>query len=225
MERVSSRIKINVESLSDLIFGLALSIGSIFLLGNSSTNRWTVLSNLVAFGFSFLILVIIWARYKRTVSVLHVETGLILELNIAMLFLVAIEPYLFNLLLSGASLSNFSFSNPPPEITDFTSQLYAIDIGSIYLILGTLTYAVIRNQGLNRTEALHPTLLRSLKQSMHAQLTESLLFLISAFPVFWTYHILPGVPIRLSFWGLSFIASSISRIVGIALQKSGQLKS
>jgi hypothetical protein len=147
------------------------------------------------------------------------ETGLILQLNVAILFLVAVEPYIFNLLISGASLNNFTLTNPPPKITDFTSQLYAVDIGTIYLILGVLTYAVIHDQNLKRTEALHPALLRSFKQSMYGQLTESSLFLISALPIFWTYHIpsLPGLPIRLGFWGLSFAGSSISRIVQIAL--------
>ncbi|MGD0424901.1 MAG: hypothetical protein ABSA92_15810 [Candidatus Bathyarchaeia archaeon] len=43
------RIRISVESLSDLIFGLALSIGAISLIGNTSTDPQVVLSNLLLY--------------------------------------------------------------------------------------------------------------------------------------------------------------------------------
>ena len=211
------RIKIGVESLSDMIFGLALSIGAIFLIGNNSTDPKVVLSNLIAFCFSFLILVIIWVRYKRTVSVLRVETGLMLELNIAMLFFVAIEPYLFNLLAAGASLSLFWLGKAQPQFSVYTVELYAIDTGSIYLILGILTYVVLREHRLKRIETLHPRIIRSFKQSMYTQLTTCSIFLISALPIFWTYHIpnLPRIPVGLVLWALSFVAAFISRIVRI----------
>ena len=206
------RIKISVESLSDLIFGLALSIGAIFLIGNSSTDPHVVLSNLIAFGFSFLILVLIWVRYKRTISVLRIETAFVLRLNIAMLFFVAIEPYLFNLLVAGASLNIFGLSKTPLEIAGFTAELFAIDIGSIYLILGVLTYVVL-NQILHRTNVPHPTAIRSIKQHMYTQLTTASIFLISAYPVFWTNHIpSPVLPYGLVLWVLSFVVSFISRI-------------
>ena len=200
-----------------MIFGLALSIGAIFLIGNNSTDPNAVLSNLIAFCFSFLILVIIWVRYKRTVSVLRLETGLILELNIAMLFFVAIEPYLFNLLAAGASLNLFWLGQTQPQFSVYTVELYAIDTGSIYLILAILTYVVLREHRLKRIETLHPRIIRSFKQSMYTQLTTCCIFLISAFPIFWAYHIpnLPGVPVGLVLWALSFVASFISRIVRI----------
>jgi uncharacterized membrane protein len=212
------RLKIRIESLSDMIFGLALSIGAIFLIGNNSTDLKVVLSNLIAFCFSFLILVIIWVRYKRTVSVLRVETGLILELNIAMLFFVAIEPYLFNLLAAGASLNVFWLSLTPRETVGFTPELYALDTGSIYLILGILTYVVLREHSLKKIETLHPIIIRSFKQSMYTQLTASAIFLISACPIFWTNYIpiLQGIPVGVALWCLTFVASFISRIVGIA---------
>jgi hypothetical protein len=206
------RIRISVESLSDLIFGLALSIGAIFLVGNSSTDPHVVLSNLITFGFSFLILVLIWIRYKRTISVLRIETASVLRLNIAMLFFVAIEPYLFNLLIAGASLNIFGLGKTPPEVSGFTAELFAIDIGSIYLILGVLTYLVL-NQILHRTNVPHPTVIRSIKQYVYTQLTTASMFLISAYPVFWTNHIPSTVlPYGLALWALSFVVSFISRI-------------
>ena len=210
-------IKIGVESLSDMIFSLALSIGAIFLIRDNSTDPKAVLSNLIAFCFSFLILVIIWVRYKRTVSVLRVETGLILELNIAMLFFVAIEPYLFNLLAAGASLSLFWLGKAQPQFSVYTIELYAIDTGSIYLILGILTYVVLREHRLKRIDTLHPRIIHSFKQSMYTQLTTCSIFLISAFPIFWAYPIpyLPRIPVGLALWALSFVVSFISRIVRV----------
>jgi len=211
------RIKISVESLSDLMFGLALSIGAIFLIGNNSTDLHVVLSNILAFGFSFVILVTIWERYNRTMSVLRIETSLVLRLNFAMLFFVAIEPYLFNLLAAGASLNVFWLSLTPRENVGFTPELYAIDTGSIYLILGILTYVVLREHSLKKIETLPPRLIRSFKQSMHTELTASAIFLISACPIFWTNYIpiLQGIPVGVALWFLTFVASFISRIVGI----------
>lgn len=56
-------------------------------------------TDLLAFGFSSLILINVWNRYTTTMSAMPVEGTLVVRLNMALLFLVTIEPFLFNLLV------------------------------------------------------------------------------------------------------------------------------
>jgi uncharacterized membrane protein len=52
--------KRRIESLSDLIFGLALSIGALTLIGQSMTDFQQVFLSIAFYAFSFLILVSVW---------------------------------------------------------------------------------------------------------------------------------------------------------------------
>jgi len=57
-QEIRSRIpKTRIESLTDLIFGLALSIGTVFLLSKPPLSPTDVITYLLEFGFSFLILI------------------------------------------------------------------------------------------------------------------------------------------------------------------------
>jgi hypothetical protein len=64
-------------------------------------------------------------------SVLPVETSGTRSLNIALLFLVALEPYLFNLLTNTMSFSG-----------DVVSAAFAADLGTIYAILAAFNNTV-----------------------------------------------------------------------------------
>src|SRR5713101_9205266 len=77
------RTKIRIESLSDLVFGLALSIGCVFLIGRVPQTGQDLAANILLFGFSFLILVMTWVGYSRTMAVLPVEVPLALLLNLS----------------------------------------------------------------------------------------------------------------------------------------------
>jgi len=90
------RTRIRIESLSDLVFGLALSIGSVFLIGRVPQTGQDLAANILLFGFSFLILVMTWVGYSRTMAVLPVEVPLALLLNLSS---------------SSASLSNHIYSS------------------------------------------------------------------------------------------------------------------
>ncbi len=52
-----------IEGLSDLIFGLALSIGAIQLLGVPTQSTVQLLTVIGSFGGSFSILIGLWSRY------------------------------------------------------------------------------------------------------------------------------------------------------------------
>ena len=94
-EDTIQRPRPRIQSLSDLIFGLALSIGALNLITSKPADTAALFGSIATFGFSFLILIFVWFRYTEIMSVLPVETTRTRALNTVMLFFVAIEPYLF----------------------------------------------------------------------------------------------------------------------------------
>jgi uncharacterized membrane protein len=122
--------KPRIESLSDLVFGLALSIGAITLVENPPKTSLAIYADVGTFAFSFYILISIWLRYTRIMSVLPLERRRTILSNTLLLFCVAIEPFLFNLLqrpIVGAETSSFLST---------ASTLFALDIGGMMLMLG-----------------------------------------------------------------------------------------
>ena len=89
-----------IQALSDLIFRLALSIGAITLLTQKPSGVTELAVSLGGFGWAFFILALVWFRYTRVMSVLPVETGRMMGANMLLLFLVSVEPYLYNLIQS-----------------------------------------------------------------------------------------------------------------------------
>src|SRR5437879_7741379 len=132
--RLPQRPRPRIESLTDLVFGLALSIGAIILISKQPANPVDLYRPIAGFGFSFLILIQIWFRFTEVMSVLPVQTALTRVLNTILLFLVALEPYLFNILPFFLSPRQ-TFS----ELYDVTSSIYALDIGAIHGILALFT--------------------------------------------------------------------------------------
>jgi hypothetical protein len=53
----SPKIKLRIESLSDLVFGLALSLGSLVLISKPTQTPSDLVSGVMLFGFSFAIVV------------------------------------------------------------------------------------------------------------------------------------------------------------------------
>lgn len=66
--------KVRIEDLTDLVFGLALSIGAIALINRSEDDISDVLTGLFWFTFSFLILISVWISYSRIISRLKIES-------------------------------------------------------------------------------------------------------------------------------------------------------
>ena len=188
-----------IEGLSDLIFGLALSIGGIQLLGSNPKGVDEVTRSLTAFAFSFLILIIVWNRYTTFTSVVQVETIALIRLNILLLFLVAVEPYLFNILQS---------STVPQSLTRDVSVYYAIDIGGMNLVLAYFAELLTRKE----KGVLAAMTIRRFKLHRNALLAVGSIFLISALPPFWEISFL-GLPLRVVLWVLSIPATNAIRNV------------
>lgn len=129
-------MRVRIETLSDLVFGLALSIGSIALVQHIPLSSAELTTDIVQFGFSFLIIVGIWLGYTRIIGILPVETQGTVFLNLALLFCVALEPFLYYVL----------FQTSDPVFLDFVSSAFALDTGAMMGILSSMMYMVIRQE-------------------------------------------------------------------------------
>jgi uncharacterized membrane protein len=99
-----ARPRPRIQSLSDLVFGLALSIGAFALVSSPPATDSGLYRDIATFSFNFVILISLWIRYTRIMSALPIETKKIVLLNTILLFTVSIEPFLFNILrLSNSS--------------------------------------------------------------------------------------------------------------------------
>ena len=169
------KLRIRIETLSDLVFGLALSIGSIALVQHIPQSSADLTTDIVQFGFSFLIIVGIWLGYTRIIGILPVETQGTVFLNLALLFCVALEPFLYYVL----------FSTSDPTFLDFASSAFALDTGAMMALLSSMMYLVVRQEEHGGVRRLRPIGLRNFKVSMVSQIVGAAIFLASTLEVFW----------------------------------------
>ena len=122
-------------------------------------------------------------------SVLPVQTAWTRVLNTILLFLVALEPYLFNILPF--------FLSPPQtfsELYDVASSIYALDIGVIYGILALFTHILASEE----RKLVAPDLLRKYKLSRNLEIVVAIIFLVSAIPQVWVLNV------RYTIWASTF---------------------
>ncbi len=198
-EKERSTPKSRIETLSDLIFGLALSIGALTLIGQCPKQLSEICFRpYVYYAFSFLILISVWYGYTRIMSNVHIETRREVELNILLLFLVSIEPFLFNELNS---------ANLP---TEYVSVLYALDLGGLFSIQALLANSILADK--KRPQHV----LRHFAAVRNGQIVGAAIFFISVLPFFWTLAI-PitdkiTIHLRFVFWIAPLFLRFIRRI-------------
>jgi uncharacterized membrane protein len=186
--------------LTDLIFGLALSIGSVALLSKPPSSPTDVIMNLAGFGFSFLILISIWLRYTNIMSVLPIETSRTMLLNGVMLFLVSIEPYLLSLVLFGSS---------GVAVLIFASETYALDLAGLTSILCLFAHQLT----IEDRKLVEPELLSQYRRIRNIQFVAAVLFAVTALPPFWSWEIL-GTRARFFLWYAILVFTWIGRLRG-----------
>jgi len=160
-----------IQSLSDLIFGLALSISALVLVGHQPSDVQGFFFSLALYGFSFLILINVWRMYSRSTSVLPIETRGIVQLNIVLLFCVSAVPYLFNELFATSG-----------EMAQAVSSTFAADVSAMFFILAFFSNTLAKEE-----KQLVPK--RSLvryKFEKNKNLAMGLLFAVSMLPFFGT---------------------------------------
>jgi len=186
-----------LESLSDLIFGLALSIGALALIGTAPKNFNSLVLSIGYFAFTFLILISVWRSYTSTMSNLRTVTPTVINLNSVLLFLVSIEPFLFNEL----NTANIGAQN--------VSMIYALDLGGLFAIQSFLSASVL-------AEISSPCELREdFTHSRNAQAVASVFFFVSALPFFWILAIPVGsasLQLRFVLWIIPLFMHPIERL-------------
>ena len=204
-----------IQTLSDMIFGMALSIGAVSLLSQKPGSFTAISYSMVSFGFAFLILALVWFRYSKIMSVLPVESSGMVWANMLLLFLVSVEPYLFNLMTVSAY-------NPAPGQLDSgsTTTLYALDLGGLMLILAFFVHELT----VEERRLIPRGLLGGYRLTMYATIIAGSLFLLSALPIFWSVVVIasPVIPVRYVLWCGVWVANMGRRLdVRMTSRKSG----
>ena len=157
-----------------------------------------MLKSIGYFAFSFLILISLWYAYTRAMSNVRIETRADVELNVFVLFLVSIEPFLFNELVA---------SSLPAE---YVSILYAFDLGGLFGLQALLANMIIADK--RRPEKL----LHEYAGRRNAAITNALIFFISTLPFFWSWSIPINsqmhIPLRFVVWIVPLFLQNIRRL-------------
>ena len=181
-----------------MIFGLALSIGALTLIGSAPNNFDNLLKSIGYFAFSFLIIISVWYAYTRAMSNVRVETRGDVELNVFLLFLVSIEPFLFNELV---------VSSLPVE---YVSVLYALDIGGLFSLQAVLANSILTDKSRPKRLLIEYTGRRN------AAITAAVLIFISTLPPFWSWAIPVNgqthIPLRFILWIIPLFIHNIRRL-------------
>lgn len=169
--------------LTDAVFGFALAIGALTLTVANPKTTEDIVGGLLYFCLSFVILVVIWWGTSNLMSKLAPDRPTTIFLNIVLLFFVAIEPYLLNIL-------NFNASLFP-----LTSTLYALDMFFLMGVSAALCHILVKEG----KEKLAPQEIGSFRRSRNNQFVFAGLFLLSALPQFleWTFA---GISLRILLW-------------------------
>jgi len=169
------KVRNRIENLSDLVFGLALSIGSIVLISKLPQSPTDLVMGIEIFGFSFLLVVWIWGSYTAVMTALPLEAPGTYLLNVILLFCVAVEPYLF-----------YVQQEAQRPFLEFAAAVYALDVGAMLFILAGLDRILLSEERRGGLHDLPPARLRRFRWSGVALSIGGAVFVVSALPVFWT---------------------------------------
>jgi hypothetical protein len=147
-----------------------------------------------------------WLRYTRIMSVFPIQTRRVNNLNILLLFCVSIEPFLFNLVRNTpaavAVTDSLTFAGA-------TSQLYALDLGAMFVILGGFSLTLADEE----RKLIPKALIRQYRIEGATLFVCGLIFFISALPPFFTTTLGNATPLRYYLWIIPLVLISIARRV------------
>lgn len=183
-----------------MVFGLALSIGALAVISQTPAEPGQLYFGLFFFAFNFLILVQIWYRYAAIMAALPMETTALVDLNLLLLFAVALEPYLLNL---------FAY-HITAAVGEAASVLYAVDVAGMNAILAAFMHVLAKEE----TPLQPPPTIRRYRVSRNIMAAYVVIFLLSTLPVFWSWT-WSGLPVRVVLWILTlpfgWLVRSIAR--------------
>lgn len=130
--------------------------------------------------------------YTYEMSVLPVETNFVIYLNVLMLILIAIIPYLlYNVEFANSALSMADSS----AIRDYSSSLFAIDLAGILAILSTFSHVI----SIEEKHLVAPQVAKIFQTNRNVQAVLAVVVIASLAPIFWTTTLF-GEPVRLYMW-------------------------
>lgn len=179
-----------IETLADLIFGLSLGIDSIALIPTSSLTPFEMNVRILGFAFAFLFVITAWVIYTTYASVLPMDAAGLTFLNVGLLLLVALIPYLLNSVVIALN-----------TIGDYSSSLFALDLTGILVILATFAQ-ILGHEDNHLVPHDAMPLFRSGRNRMAIL---AVVMLASVAPPLWELRVL-GVPLRLYVWTLPLIS-------------------
>jgi len=191
--------------LSDLIYGLSLSIGAISLvITNSQASSGNDIDrNILEFLFVFLILITSWIIYTSDMSVLPLETRLVTFLNVVLLILVAIIPYLFD-----QAVSRYNTL----DIQSYASALFTFDYaGSLFIMAGFAHLIAQEEKQLVDSDQV----IRFRRIRKRLTILTILVLLSLAVPWDWLFL---GVHVRLLIWCVPIISFWVNRMTTIPIR-------
>src|SRR3989442_10504085 len=128
-------------------------------------------SRILIFSFAFLFLITAWLIYTTYTSGLPVDTLSVTFLNIALLLLVALIPYLLNNVELGDNAA----------IRDYSSSLFALDLSAIFAILAILAHTL----GVQHKRLVPPEAAKLFRNGANRMAVLAILTAISIAPPFW----------------------------------------
>lgn len=180
MQNAEKRPRPRIETLADLIFGVSLGVGSLVLIGELPSSATEINSHIAAFAFTFLILITAWLIYTTYMSVLPIETVVGTFLNVALLLLVALVPYLLN----GVELVNPSLNpSQASSIKDYSSSLFALDLTGILVILATFAHVI----SVEENKLVVPELAVLFRNGRNRMLLLAVVMGVTVLPIFWQF--------------------------------------
>lgn len=196
-ENSERRPRPRIEALSDLVFGLSLSLASIALIISPPSSPSEINNDILAFVFTFILLITAWIKYTSYMSVLPLETRTVTVLNVIMLMSVALVPFLLNVI----ELPNPALTVVQGQaIRDYASMLFAVNLSVLMAVLGLFVHILAKEEA----KLIAPDLVARYRTTRNLNLIEAGLMLLTAAPAFGSYMIL-GYPIRLYIWYVPII--------------------
>jgi len=208
-----------IEALTDAVFGLALTLTAIQLAFTPPTLVYQVLTNILDFAFSFGVLILIWFAYTEIARAIRVEIPVLLTLNLLLLLLVTLEPYLLNILWIGI------FEGRDSTILYFSAIAYTLDLAGMFLLLGVLGLRTSREGTARPT----PGGRLRLRRQGWVRVAVAGGFLVTLAPVFWTLKFgLPGLtdglgePVHFHLAYIAWVALFAAAALGASVGRSAK---
>lgn len=180
-----------IETLADLIFGLSLGIDSVALIPSSGLTPFDMNVRILGFAFAFLFVITAWLIYTTYASVLPLEEPGVTFLNVGLLLLVSLIPYLLNSVVIGLAT----------VVGDYSSSLFALDLTGILVILAVFAHIL----GLEANHLVPHDSMPLFRAGRARMVVLAVLMAASIAPPLWSVRFL-GVPLRLYVWTLPLIS-------------------